>query len=85
MRQPQAQVLESLVEAGMSLHEPPECSHSALQLNRGVEGVDIGCREHDLLICIEAYPFNHPDEIQRVPEDVWMSPDGPLQLRVQKV
>ncbi len=49
VHQLQAQVLDSLVEAGMFLHKPLECSHPALQLNRWEEGVDSHCREHDLL------------------------------------
>ena len=37
----QAQVLESLVETGVIIHELSKCSNPELQLNGGVEGVDM--------------------------------------------
>ncbi len=45
---------EGLVETGVIIHKPSKRSHPALQLNGGVEGVDIRRREDDLLkVCAE--------------------------------
>ncbi len=71
-------LFQCLVEAGMIVYEPLQSIHTALQIDRGIESIDVRRRKHDLLFSTELQLSHDPDKLQRVLEDMRMFPDGLL-------
>jgi hypothetical protein len=76
--QPEVQVLHSLVEAGVIIHEPSQSGHSSVQSDRGVQGSNICGRESDFARRAEA--LENSNKIQRVFGDILVLPNLALQL-----